>query len=71
MTATLGSDGGKNINIDGKSTFDVLPLLEMVQEMPVGTLVTAANRTSLSLGPLIIPVGTTVEVPLGSSWVVL
>ena len=71
MTATLGSDGGKNINIDGKSTFDVLPLLEMVQEMPVGTLVMAANRTSLSLGPLIIPVGTTVEVPLGSSWVVL
>lgn len=75
MAAVLGSDSGKNLNLDGKATFEVLPLLEMVQAMPEldpGTdYQLVAGRTSLSLGPLSIPVNVVIEVPVGANWVIL
>jgi hypothetical protein len=75
MAAILGTDSGKNLELEGKAILPTLPLLEMVQTMPEldpGTdysLVT--GRTSLSLGPLTIPVDVTIEIPEGANWVIL
>lgn len=75
MSAILGTEDGKNLELEGKAIFPTLPLLEMVQSMPeLGTgtdYQLAAGRTSLSLGPLSIPLNVTVEVPVGASWVIL
>lgn len=75
MTAVLGSDSGKNLNLDGKATFEILPMLEMVQSMPEldpGTDYSLAeNRTTLSLGPLSIPTDVVIEIPLSANWVIL
>ena len=75
MAATLGSDSGKNIELEGKTVFETLPLLEMTQSMPEldpstdYTLV--SGRTSLSLGPLTVPTDVVIEVPVGANWVIL
>lgn len=71
MSVVLGS----NVNADGKVVLDTLPILEMTNEFPEldpGTDYTlAANRASLSLGPLAVPVDVVIEIPSGSSWVIL
>lgn len=75
MSAVLGSDSGKNLELEGKAILDTLPIIEMVQTMPEldpGTDYSlASNKTSLSLGPLTVPTDVTIEIPLTATWVVL
>lgn len=75
MSAILGTDSGKNLELDGKAIFPTLPLLEMVQSMPELDpgidYQLVAGRTSLSLGPLSIPNNVVIEVPVGANWVIL
>lgn len=66
---------GSNIDADGKLTLQSLPIIEMNSDFPEldpgVDYSLAPNRTSLSLGPLVLPMNVTIEIPVGASWVIL
>ena len=72
--STLGANSGGDVTLEGKVIFQQLPVLEMPSQMPLSPGETYSLQTgsnSLSVGPIEIPLGTEVIVPLNANWVII